>query len=485
MGLGGSRWCSWLLVLTLVYGPGYGSARDGGLARDRRQQDWWREYQRFSPAQGSARASARDFARPVVGFGSRRGGSPSGWGASFGGLPRQAVQQVSQSSPISLQCGEDVMVVSVSRNFYGNGKLVKPSDLTLGPQSCQPTSQTADTVVFQNALQDCSNPVQMTSDFLIYSTSLLYNPTSNVPIIRTNSAVVPITCYYFRHDNVSSKAIRPTWSPFSTTISTEEKLSFNLQLMTDDWSGPRNSIVYQLGDTFNIEASVQTQNHIGLILFVDSCVATQSPDPTSKPSYDIISANGCLMDGMLEDSSSSFVSPRIQPDKLQFTVDAFLFVDAAQSEVYITCNLRAAPATQVPDSMNKACSFNKATNSWSPVEGSNSICQCCTAGLCSMPSGQARGWGSVQGRPRGFGKREAVPAGLQSEVVRQAVLGPLLIAGEESRLYRRNLSSRMSPPEAQPLELWVLVAVASVSLVVVIAGVAMTAKSIMNKFCNK
>ncbi|XP_068129450.1 zona pellucida sperm-binding protein 3-like [Hyperolius riggenbachi] len=279
------------------------------------------------------------------------------------------------------------MVVSVSRNFYGNGKLVKPSDLTLGPQSCQPTSQTADTVVFQNTLQDCSNPVQMTADLLIYSTSLLYNPTSDVPIIRTNSAVVPITCFYFRHDNVSSNAIRPTWSPFSTTISTEEKLSFNLQLMTDNWSGPRNSIVYQLGDAFNIEASVQTENHIGLILFVDSCVATQSPDPTSKPSYDIISANGrrSKAAAILEVESMRPVrwgqakpwgnGKACTDGGTERETRRTSSMDSANKKVYITCNLTAAPATQVPDSMNKACSFNKATNSWSPVEGSNNICR--------------------------------------------------------------------------------------------------------------
>ncbi|XP_068129452.1 zona pellucida sperm-binding protein 3-like [Hyperolius riggenbachi] len=470
MGLGGSRWCSWLLVLTLVYGLGYGSARDGGLARDRRQQDWWREYQRFSPAQGSARASARDFARPVVGFGSRRGGSPSGWGSSFGGLPRQAVQQVSQSSPISLQCGEDVMVISVSRNFYGNGKLVKPSDLTLGPQSCQPTSQTADTVVFQNALQDCSNPVQMSPDWVIYSTSLSYIPTASrdVPIIRTNSAVVPIQCFYHRHSNVSSDAIKPTWSPFSTTVSSEERMSFSLNLMSDDWNSPRNSITFHLGDVINIEASVETQNHIDLILYVDSCVATLSQDPTSSPNYNIIAANGCLMDGMQDDASSAFRYPRITPDKLQFSVDAFRFLNVDQSMIFITCYLRVVPADKVPDSMNKACSYSKSTSSWTPLEGSNAICQCCSTGTCSSPPpGQSRGWG---GRPR-QGKRD-LSAGAQKESEQMVTtLGPLLIIGPEaSRTF-------MVTEESTPVELWVLVATGGFSLLVVLVCAVVIGKS--------
>lgn len=34
-----------------------------------------------------------------------------------------------------------------------------------------------------------------------------------------------------RHGNVSSQAILPTWVPFRTTVSSEEKLVFSLRLM--------------------------------------------------------------------------------------------------------------------------------------------------------------------------------------------------------------------------------------------------------------
>ncbi|CAI9540140.1 unnamed protein product [Staurois parvus] len=225
------------------------------------------------------------------------------------------------------------MVVRVLMDFYGIGKLVKPSDLSLGPQSCKPSTQTANEAIFQIRLQECGNSVQMTADWVIYSTSLTYRPTSSIPIIRTNPAVVPIMCYYYRHANVSSKAIEPTWVPFSTTVSSEQKLSFSLRLMMEDWSGPRNSPIYQLGDILYIEASVDTRNHVGLIPYIDKCVATISPDPTSAPSYDIIANNGCLVDGLQDDSSSAFITPRIKPDKLQFTVDAFRFLEKDASLV--------------------------------------------------------------------------------------------------------------------------------------------------------
>ncbi|XP_075711656.1 zona pellucida sperm-binding protein 3-like [Rhinoderma darwinii] len=471
------RW-SWLLVV-LLYGSGFSSS----LVRHQRQSDpRWRNYQ---PGWGSSRG----LGQPFSGVGSPRGNpwSPvqTGWGSRYIGelQPRQLTQ--SPNSPISVQCGEDRLVVMVTRDFYGNGKLVKPSDLTLG--SCRPGLQTTDTtVVFANGLQECGNSLEMTSDWLIYTSNLRYTPTSSsmVPIIRSNSAVVPIQCYYPRHGNVSSKAVQPTWIPFSTTVTTEERLVFSLQLMTGDWSAPRPSLVFQLGDMFYIEASLDVQNHVPMTLFVDSCVATITPDVTSNPRYEIISNNGCLMDGMQEDSSSVFVSPRPQADKLRFMVDAFRFTDSDVSTIYITCSLRAADINQTPDPVNKACSYNKATSSWSPMEGSSGICQCCTTRNCATASGQRMTWGSSLGRPRGIGKR-AVGSHQEKHVL--ATLGPLLVTGNKPNQISgaaHTDASRMTAGH-EPLQLWVLVAIGSVSSVVVAVGLTMVGKCLLNRFSHK
>ncbi|XP_075054323.1 zona pellucida sperm-binding protein 3-like isoform X2 [Mixophyes fleayi] len=322
----------------------------------------------------------------------------------------------------------------------------------------------------------CSIAPQMTPDWLIYITNLKYSPTSpsGVPITRTNPAVVPIQCFYPRHGNVSSNAIKPTWVPFSTTVSSEERLSFSLQLMTDDWSAPRSSSVFQLGDMFSIEASVDTQNHVPMILFIDRCVATVSPDVSSNPHYEIITSNGCLMDGKQEDSSSAFRSPRPQPDKLQFMVDAFRFIGTDVSVVYLTCYLKAAAVNQAPDAMNKACSYRKTSSSWFAVEGSNAICQCCDTGNCA--AGQSRRLVSG-GRPRGLGKRE-IAAGPSTEEHGLATLGPLLVVGAEP------VQASRTTAESEHLELWVLVTIVSVSLVVVVGCFILTIKHVLKRRAN-
>ncbi|XP_075711664.1 zona pellucida sperm-binding protein 3-like [Rhinoderma darwinii] len=476
------RWVRWsCLLVVLLYGPEFSSS----LVRHQRQSDpRWRNYQ---PGWGSSRG----LVQAVSGVGSPRGNpwSPvqTGWGSRYIGefQPRQLTQ--SPNSPISVQCGEDRLVVMVTRDFYGNGKLVKPSDLSLGSQPCRAGPQSSDTtVIFENGLQECGSNLEMTSDWLIYTINLRYTPTSSssVPITRFNSALVPIQCYYPRHGNVSSKAVKPTWIPFSTTVTTEERLVFSLQLMTVDWSAPRSSLVFQLGDMFYIEASLDVQNHVPMTLFVDSCVATVTPDVTSSPRYEIISNNGCLMDGMQEDSSSVFVSPRPQAEKLRFMVDAFRFTDRDVSLIYITCSLRAADINQTPDPVNKACSYNKATSSWSPVEGSSGICQCCTTRNCATASGQRMTWGSSLGRPRGLGKRDV---GSHQEKHVLATLGPLLVTGNKPNQISgagHTEASRMTAGHP-PLQLWVLVAIGSVSSVVVAVGLTMLGKCLLKSLSHK
>lgn len=279
--------------------------------------------------------------------------------------------------------------------------------------------------------------------------------------------MVPILCYYPRYGNVSSRAVMPTWAPFSTTASTEARLAFSMYLMTDDWSGLRSSSIYQLGDVLNIEASVPTDNHIPMILFVDYCVATPTSNVNATPRYDIIAYNGCLVDGTQDDSSSAFRYPRSQPNEIQFMVDAFWFTDSEASTIYITCSLKAMDVNQPPDPMNKACSYNKATSRWSALEGSNNRCTCCASKNCGAPIGENRQRANVYGGSRRIGKRET---GLHLEERAMATLGPLLVINAEKR-YVESTAERLQasrvPEESQPSELWVLVVVGSLSVVVV------------------
>ncbi|XP_043379223.1 zona pellucida sperm-binding protein 3-like [Chelonia mydas] len=108
----------------------------------------------------------------------------------------------------------------------------------------------------------------MTPNSRVYSTSLSYNPNpaSNPGILRTSPAVLPIECHY---------------------PSALEELALQ---MTGVLRDPSNG--FQLGEVMHIQADVSTGNHVALRLFVDSCVATLSPDRDSSPQYAVIDFNG-------------------------------------------------------------------------------------------------------------------------------------------------------------------------------------------------
>ncbi|NXM25338.1 ZP3 protein, partial [Oxyruncus cristatus] len=295
-------------------------------------------------------------------------------------------QAMAPLHPVAVQCQEAQVVVTVHRDLFGTGRLVRAADLSLGSASCLPVSQNPaeSTVTFVAGLHECGSTLQLTPDSLIYRTSLSYKPTpsGNLVIVRTNPVVVPIECHYPRKSNVSSNAVRPTWAPFRSTLSAEERLMFSLRLMDDDWSAERLSNGFQLGESLHLQADVASEGHVPLRLFVDDCVATLSPDRNSSPRYAFIDLSGCLVDGRADDTTSAFISPRPRQETLQFVVDAFKFAADDRNLIYITCHLKVSAADQAPNPWNKACSFNKASSLWAPVEGTGDICSCCETGSC-------------------------------------------------------------------------------------------------------
>ncbi|XP_033048512.1 zona pellucida sperm-binding protein 3 isoform X2 [Trachypithecus francoisi] len=159
--------------------------------------------------------------------------------------------------------------------------------------------------------------------------------------------------------------------------------------MEENWNAEKRSPTFHLGNAAHLQAEIHTGSHVPLRLFVDHCVATPTPDQNASPYHIIVDFHGCLVDG-LTDASSAFKVPRPGPDTLQFTVDVFHFANDSRNMIYITCHLKAIPAEQEPDELNKACSFSKSSNSWFPVEGPADICQCCSKGDCGTPSHSRR-----------------------------------------------------------------------------------------------
>ncbi|KAG9281507.1 zona pellucida sperm-binding protein 3-like isoform X1 [Astyanax mexicanus] len=279
---------------------------------------------------------------------------------------------------VLVNCFPTHMEVWVKSDLFGLGMQVDPADLRLGPDgpagpTCGVTSVSDLEFTFQFALTDCGTQHWVTEDALIYTNLLTYSPAPPLDgLVRLEKAVIPVECHYRRKFDLDSDPVLPTWIPHQTNKASLEKLIFTLRLMSSDWRGERGSTVFFLGDKVNVEAGLYLPQ-MNLRVFIESCVATATPDQRSEPRYHFID-NGCLLDGRLTGSQSHFL-PRERPDKLGLQLGAFLFPQVEMSQVYITCTLKAYPLDYVSKSMSKACSFIQ--GSWRSAEGDDWTCNSC------------------------------------------------------------------------------------------------------------
>ncbi|XP_054244095.1 zona pellucida sperm-binding protein 3-like [Indicator indicator] len=406
MGSGGSLGVAlfyWVLAGAVSYSPWSFPQRSSGVLRVRGDSSW--SQPRVPPFSQS---------------------SPWAW------VDVSQLQAAVPLHPVAVQCQEAQMVVRVHRDLFGTGRLVKAADLSLGSASCLPVAQSAaeGTVTFRAGLHECGSTLQVTPDSLIYRTSLSYKPSpANLLIVRTSAAVVPIECHYPRRGNVSISAVQPTWAPFYSTLAGEEELIFSLRLMNDDWSSERLSNGFQLGERLHLQADVAAGSHVPLRLFVDDCVATLSPESSPSPRYALIDLSGCLVDGRSDDTTSAFLSPRPRQETLQFMVDAFRFAGDNGNLIYITCHLKVSPADQAPNPWTKACSFNKASSLWAPVEGTGDICSCCETNNCPLHGGSSQRVNPAARWPGRRARRDtsSKQGGPSSTAEAEVSIGPLLI----------------------------------------------------------
>jgi len=73
------------------------------------------------------------------------------------------LQAASLLHPVAVQCQEAQVVVTVHRDLFGTGRLVKAAELTLGPAACLPVvwSAAETTVTFMAGLHECGSTLRV------------------------------------------------------------------------------------------------------------------------------------------------------------------------------------------------------------------------------------------------------------------------------------------------------------------------------------
>ncbi|XP_075942823.1 zona pellucida sperm-binding protein 3-like [Anarhichas minor] len=285
-------------------------------------------------------------------------------------------EEPEQVNTVQLTCHPDSLEIIIKADLFGVGAPVNGDELRLGVEHddyCRATTSSGDEYRILVGLVDCGTKHWMTEDALVYTNLLVYSPVASpYGVVRMDEAVIPLECHYERKYSLSSISLMPTWIPFMSNQAVEATLAFDLRIMTNDWRYRRSSNVFYIGEPINIEASVSVGHHMGLRVFVSSCVATLTPDIHSVPRY-VFVENGCLVDSELPGSRAHFLS-RTQDDKLQLNIDAFRFHNEEQGQLYITCHLNAVPENDA-EAPNKACTL--VNGRWRSADGNDYLCGYC------------------------------------------------------------------------------------------------------------
>ncbi|XP_040012151.1 zona pellucida sperm-binding protein 3-like isoform X2 [Xiphias gladius] len=250
--------------------------------------------------------------------------------------------QSNDGSSIRVQCTEASMIIVVNADLYKTGRLMSPGDLFLGEAEHSETSQcrafavSDSEYVIEARLQDCGSKLSISEDSVIYSNKLIFSPAASYHgITRMTSAVVPVSCHYKRTHFVSSNTQQQPLTLSTSAQHSTGNSAFSLKLMADDWKSETFSSVFYLGDLLHLMASYTGPDAGQRRLFIDSCVATLTPDATSVPRYYFIENHGCVTDAK-EEGSNTRLKPRTRADLLQLQLDAFLFHHDPRNSVYFS-----------------------------------------------------------------------------------------------------------------------------------------------------
>ncbi|XP_016316469.1 zona pellucida glycoprotein 3f, tandem duplicate 1 isoform X2 [Sinocyclocheilus anshuiensis] len=270
---------------------------------------------------------------------------------------------------VTVDCGKN----SVSVRWIDVNSEVDPSLLRLG--DCPPTQLSVNPqgseAVFYAEFLTCNIRRLVTTNEIIFETEIT-SPTFS----KATPIYYPVACTYEREDDWAP----PLYDPLLFHTHGQGDLAFRMALMKDDFSGVATTTTFSLGSMIPIAASVAQQNHQPLILLLDECLASTTPElaPDSRV-YPLITNKGCLVDS--KNTNSRFL-PRNQLSEIRLSLQAFKF--ATGEDVYLHCRLVAWEPRDL-DSGNKACQYDRTSSRlflfyrWVLVDdpSQSSLCSCC------------------------------------------------------------------------------------------------------------
>ncbi|XP_031805220.1 deleted in malignant brain tumors 1 protein-like [Sarcophilus harrisii] len=274
-----------------------------------------------------------------VRFSSNSGNSKRGFQAHYFSIPSH--------NGTSLTCSQEQMTAIFSKEYLKSLGYTT-WNFVLYNSSCV-IMENRTNIIVEIPYDSCGTKKTITSDTINYSNILRINQTIRHSDIITRSESL--------HLHVSCRMLKNTWveAMFATTggidITEVRYSNYHVELSFYETSAfiiPVNSTPYyvKLNQDLYLQAEI-LHTDASLTLFVDTCIASPSPDDFTTLTYDLI-RNGCAKDETYITYDSPF------PQKARFGFKSFSFLEK-HPFVYLQCKMVVCRAFDYTSRCYKYC----------------------------------------------------------------------------------------------------------------------------------
>ncbi|EDO42813.1 predicted protein [Nematostella vectensis] len=216
---------------------------------------------------------------------------------------------------------------------------------------CKAHSINSTHVIMRTPLGQCGTRYNRYADLLTFYNGVdteVYDRDS--PISRYPSYMFLFECAYFATFRVSLNAFTPVGKIIARPRVRTGNFSFKMDMFqTGKYFSPYTKfpVRVRVGERVFLKIKVKT-NASDLVLFLDQCKATPTPDVNSEKSY-LVLKNGCPIDRSMD---YKYTKDREQ----RFSFKAFRFINQGESsEVYLHCEVILCHKANNASRCNQAC----------------------------------------------------------------------------------------------------------------------------------
>lgn len=249
---------------------------------------------------------------------------------------------------ITVKCTDEAMFIFLERKTFQG---FDPNKLTLLYPSCR-ASYNNSHISLRTSLNDCGTTHNESEDAITF-----YNKVQSVQsysgsiITREQNVSIPFYCSYGRKALLRNPSFKTWKNHFTASEGGYGNFTFTMDLFKTGryltaFSYNDYPITVNLRDQLFLQLAVQSHQS-NLVLFVDTCKATPTPDPYSVPQY-VFLQRGCKLDSTLNYSYSI-------SSKQRFSIQAFRFIED-HPVVHLHCEVLACHRNTARSRCLQGCS---------------------------------------------------------------------------------------------------------------------------------